>query len=230
MPRRGRSVSPSPRSAPAPRTKLPVRTTPAAVARPPAQPTQMTAAAPAPQQPGLMGQMAATAGGVAIGSAIGHTVGHAMTGMFSGGRGSDEVAAAPQPAAPNQYQQGTHDGTGPCAWEIKQFLECASNQSDLTLCQGFNEAMQQCKLRNSGAKLWRNLCFFIAFPSIVLCAVNCYLEHQKDHAKPRPPFVKYEHMYIRTKRFPWGDGNHSFFHNPHFNALPTGYETEDPHH
>lgn len=45
---------------------------------------QQTMPAPmaAPSQgPGLLGQMAATAGGVAIG----HTMGHAITGMFSGG-------------------------------------------------------------------------------------------------------------------------------------------------
>lgn len=86
--------------------------------------------------------MAATAGGVAIG----HTVGHAITGMFSGGGGgSDVVAAAPAQAAP----QHNYDSTGPCAWEVKQFLECAGNNADITLCQGFNEALQQCKLRNS---------------------------------------------------------------------------------
>lgn len=74
-------------------------------------------------------------------------------GMFSGG--GSETAAAPAPAAPQQVapiQQGhatTGDQNGPCGWEIKQFLECASTQSDLTLCQGFNEAMQQCKLRFS---------------------------------------------------------------------------------
>ncbi|KAB0793363.1 hypothetical protein PPYR_12983 [Photinus pyralis] len=146
MPRRGRSASPSPRSAPAPRTNLPARAPPAAAAHPPSHPPAM--ATPAPQQPSLFGQMAATAGGVAIGSAIGHTVGHAMTGMFSGG-GGNEPAQAPQQAAPASAQpQQNLDETGPCAWEIKQFLQCASNQSDLTLCQGFNEAMQQCKIRN----------------------------------------------------------------------------------
>jgi len=36
--------------------------------------------APQGRSPGLFGQMAATAGGVAIGSAVGHTIGAALTG------------------------------------------------------------------------------------------------------------------------------------------------------
>ncbi|KAB0793785.1 hypothetical protein PPYR_13405 [Photinus pyralis] len=78
-----------------------------------------------------------------------------------------------------------------------------------------------------GYKIWKRLTYLLAFPAIALCGANCYLAHQKEHAEHhRPPFVKYEHMYIRTKRFPWGDGNRSFFHNPHTNALPDGYENE----
>lgn len=37
---------------------------------------------------------------------------------------------------------------GPCHYEMKQFLECATNQRDLTLCEGFNEALKQCKYSN----------------------------------------------------------------------------------
>lgn len=100
-------------------------------------------------------QMAATAGGVAVGSAIGHTVGHGLTSMFSGS--SDKEAAAPAAAAPvaQQPQQPYYaqsaqpnEPQGACAWEIKQFLQCAQGQSDLSLCEGFNEALRQCKVQH----------------------------------------------------------------------------------
>lgn len=122
------------------------------VAAPRPAPSAVAAPAAAPQQgPGLMAQMAATAGGVAIGSAVGHTIGHAMTGMFSGSDSPDQQAAAPaqqQYAAPAQHGTGAND-KGPCSWEIQQFLQCAQGQNDLTLCEGFNEAIRQCKTRNN---------------------------------------------------------------------------------
>nr|NP_001285363.1 Coiled-coil-helix-coiled-coil-helix domain containing 2, isoform B [Drosophila melanogaster]AHN59833.1 Coiled-coil-helix-coiled-coil-helix domain containing 2, isoform B [Drosophila melanogaster] len=106
---------------------------------------------PAPQQPSMFQQMAATAGGVAVGSAIGHTVGHGLTSLFSGS--GDKEAAAPAPAAaapaPQQpyyaQQQQPNEPQGACAWELKQFIQCAQGQADLTLCEGFNEALRQCK-------------------------------------------------------------------------------------
>jgi len=145
MPRRGRSASPPPatrRMAPQ-STNLPARAPPSTPA-PVAPPTLA-----APQQPSMFQQMAATAGGVAVGSAVGHAVGHGLTSMFSGS-GEKEVAQPQQAAAAPAQYNGTHqqEPQGPCAWEISQFLQCAQGQSDLTLCEGFNEALRQCKTKN----------------------------------------------------------------------------------
>lgn len=102
-----------------------------------------------PKQPGMFAQMASTAAGVAVGSTVGHVVSGALLG---GGGGHQEAAPAPAQAAPpaaydqtQQYQQQP----GPvCQLELKQFLECTQTQSDLSLCQGFNEVLRQCKVAN----------------------------------------------------------------------------------
>ncbi|XP_014485734.1 PREDICTED: cytochrome c oxidase subunit 6A2, mitochondrial-like [Dinoponera quadriceps] len=75
-----------------------------------------------------------------------------------------------------------------------------------------------------GALLWKRITYFVAFPAIGLAMFNSYLNHQAHHNDPRPEFIPYEHMRRRTKPFPWGDGNHTLFHNPKKNALPNGYE------
>lgn len=98
----------------------------------------------------MMASIASTAAGVAIGS----VAGHAITGMFSGGSSSDAPAQQQQQAPVGQQQSPAalsspeQTQSGPCAWEIKQFLQCAQQQSDLTLCDGFNEAIRQCKSAN----------------------------------------------------------------------------------
>ncbi|KAG5198927.1 hypothetical protein JEQ12_007523 [Ovis aries] len=93
-----------------------------------------------------MAQMATTAAGVAVGSAVGHVVGSALTGAFSGGSSEPAQPAAqqaPAHAAPQPLQMG------PCAYEIRQFLDCSTTQSDLTLCEGFSEALKQCKYNHA---------------------------------------------------------------------------------
>ncbi|KAF7490149.1 Coiled-coil-helix-coiled-coil-helix domain-containing protein 2 [Sarcoptes scabiei] len=117
--------------------QLPARQQPAAVAP-----------APAPSQgPGLLGQMAATAGGVAIGSAVGHTIGHAITGAMSGSGTEPVQSPQAQQAQMNQQQQLP----GPCQFELQQFLECTQNY-DLNLCEGFNEVLKQCRLQNPSVR------------------------------------------------------------------------------
>ncbi|XP_071513872.1 coiled-coil-helix-coiled-coil-helix domain-containing protein 2 isoform X2 [Panulirus ornatus] len=141
--RRAAPPPPPPRAAPPP--------PPPAAAPPPA-------AGAAPKQPGLFAQMAATAGGVAVGSAVGHVVGHALTsGGSSNSDQPQQAAPAPAPAETQTYpqyqgyqqqypmQSGPSEPQGPCAWEIKQFLQCAQTQSDVSVCEGFNEALRQCR-------------------------------------------------------------------------------------
>ncbi|KTG00371.1 hypothetical protein cypCar_00013974, partial [Cyprinus carpio] len=42
--------------------------------------------------------------------------------------------------------------SGPCLFEVRQFLDCATTQADLSLCEGFNEALKQCKLSHDYTK------------------------------------------------------------------------------
>lgn len=87
-----------------------------------------------------------------------------------------------------------------------------------------------CFCAAGGYKVWKKLTFLVAMPAVTLCLVNAYLGHVEDHGKPRAEFVKYDYLRMRNKRFPWGDGTRTLFHNPEINALPDGYETEEAHH
>lgn len=77
--------------------------------------------------------------------------------------------------------------------------------------------------------LWRRIFYFGCCPAIVLAMINTYLEEKEhwEHYK-RPEFKPYEYLRIRTKKYPWGDGNHGLFHNPLVNPLPDGWEPLPP--
>merc|ERR1719283_294330 len=113
-----------------------------------------------------MAQMAATAGGVAIGSTIGHVVGDALT---SGGSNEAPAAAPPAAAAapaaaagyapapayaaeaplyapPAMAPRGGGLEGGPCGAALADFIDCAQTQSDLSFCQGVNDVLKQCRM------------------------------------------------------------------------------------
>ena len=75
---------------------------------------------------------------------------------------------------------------------------------------------------------WRAISLLVGIPGCLVCAYSAVQNEKAHHhhiEEPgKDPFIPYSHLRIRSKPFPWGDGNHSLFHNPHTNALPEGYE------
>ncbi|KAI0223050.1 Cytochrome c oxidase subunit 6A1, mitochondrial [Lamellibrachia satsuma] len=76
--------------------------------------------------------------------------------------------------------------------------------------------------------MWRILSFTVAVPGVIVTYINASMTHKEEHERlkdeGRPKFIPYTHLRRRTKKFPWGDGQHTLFHNPSTNAMPGGYE------
>ncbi|KAF9175421.1 Coiled-coil-helix-coiled-coil-helix domain-containing protein 2 [Mortierella sp. AD011] len=106
---------------------------------------------PAPRQPGLFGQMASTAAGVAVGSAVGHTIGYGISSMFGGG--SSAQAEATEAQQPQQYQQPNYYGNAAiptsstsCDANAKAFTQCLeANGNDVSRCQFYLEQLKACQ-------------------------------------------------------------------------------------
>ncbi|EFY86366.1 CHCH domain protein [Metarhizium acridum CQMa 102] len=140
----GRAPAPSraptrptvPASSPMPQQQRPAAT----MAAPPQHAPQQTAPAPAASQgPGLFGQMASTAAGVAIGSSVGHAIG----GLFSGG--SSEPAPQPVQAQANQQQQQQQWGNN-CQAATQQFTKCMDdNGGNMQICNWYLEQLKACQ-------------------------------------------------------------------------------------
>ncbi|KAL2269547.1 hypothetical protein VTJ83DRAFT_1731 [Remersonia thermophila] len=140
----------SPRAPAAPQQQ---QTRPAAtLAAPPASaPSTPNLSAPATPQapvasqgPGLFGQMASTAAGVAVGSTVGHVLGAGITGLF-GGSGSSEPAAAQTNAAPADQNTNRSWGNN-CQGATEQFTKCMDEHSgNMQICGWYLEQLKACQ-------------------------------------------------------------------------------------
>ncbi|KGQ06571.1 intermembrane space cysteine motif-containing protein MIC17 [Beauveria bassiana D1-5] len=104
-----------------------------------AAPPQQYQQAPAQSQgPGLFGQMASTAAGVAIGSSVGHALG----GLFGGG-GSSEPAPQQVQAQQQQPQQQQMNN---CAGAATNFTKCMDdNGGNMQICNWYLEQLKACQ-------------------------------------------------------------------------------------
>lgn len=148
MPRQSRRPAPA-RPAPKPMAQQQrPSTTAAAPARsvptphPPAAASNPPAAAPS-QGPGLFGQMASTAAGVAVGSSIGHAVGS----MFTGGSSAPtEPTQASAPADNIATQSSAASAYGNCAGVFNMFSQCMeANNNDGNACQWYWQQLKSCQ-------------------------------------------------------------------------------------
>ncbi|MCJ1245828.1 Cytochrome c oxidase subunit 6A, mitochondrial [Trapelia coarctata] len=70
--------------------------------------------------------------------------------------------------------------------------------------------------------LWRKLSLYVTIPCLIIASVNAYnlwTEHWEhwNHMPPLEERVEYPYQNIRTKNFPWGDGDKTLFWNPEVN-------------
>lgn len=129
------------RSGPAPAQRTQTRSNHTAAA-PAATQQHYPPAAPAVSQgPGLFGQMASTAAGVAVGSAVGHTLANGVSSLFGGS------SSAPVEAAPVQQQQSSfqQESNVRCDLDARNLTQCMdANNGDMRVCQWYMDQLKSC--------------------------------------------------------------------------------------
>ncbi|KAI5801691.1 cytochrome c oxidase, subunit VIa [Peziza echinospora] len=76
------------------------------------------------------------------------------------------------------------------------------------------------------SELWRKLSIYIIPPVLTVSTINAYIlwnEHA-EHVKHEPALedkVEYSYQNIRTKNYPWGNGDQTIFWNPKVNYHKT---------
>ncbi|KHJ88620.1 cytochrome c oxidase subunit VIa [Oesophagostomum dentatum] len=90
-----------------------------------------------------------------------------------------------------------------------------------------NAFVKTLKESDAAKQTWKRIFIFASIPCLILTMYAAFKDHTHHHAQERPEHVEYPYMNVRNKPFPWGDGNHSLFHNPREQYVPgVGFEKE----
>lgn len=135
--------------------------------------------------------------------------------------GVDSVAAAKSAVRP-RYPPGTkYKFTPPPKeqWELAEKVGFTP--------PGLHHPLNPYKHPHVPSKHWGKVAVVFSIGAVIV-GIRAFIEEKKEqeHIKEhRPQYIPFEYMRIRRTPFPWGDGNHSLFHNPQRNPIPgVGYE------
>eukprot|EP00116_Pleurobrachia_bachei_P001304 sb/3461566/ len=66
----------------------------------------------------------------------------------------------------------------------------------------------------------KNNTWIVMVPVTAVTAVNAYIQEMDHLSHGPPPYIPYDHLTQKTRRYPWGDGKRSLFFHPKYNAIP----------
>lgn len=96
-------------------------------------------------RPGLFGQMASTAAGVAVGSTIGHTLGAGITSLF-GGSSSSRAEPYYQQEVQTQHSDVSKKQLRSCEGDSRSFVKCLEdNVGNTQNCDYYLQQLKACQ-------------------------------------------------------------------------------------
>ncbi|GMR38698.1 hypothetical protein PMAYCL1PPCAC_33383, partial [Pristionchus mayeri] len=78
---------------------------------------------------------------------------------------------------------------------------------------------------------WRKIFYVASLPCLALTMYAAFTDHAKHGRRQLALPQLYTLILLRLQPFPWGDGNHSLFHNKSEQYVPgVGFEEDRKHH